>query len=395
MFERFFKIIEGKPILSTIIFTIILSTIGTITYDYYQDWRDIAVPFVSISDIRISPESNSYFLNKDDLIPTSMELMEYLRDDIRASFVGLRKVLPYQRYHDYLKDSKKNILIFDAEKEYFLNSLEGILSILKLKSITENDKEKFFDSVWRNFGRIWASFDVLVSTNDLNLDEILKKELKQKKKHDNMFIFQKVEISCNSPKEKYFLRKKRGATEYLTTQKEADWDELRCSNEISFYKAIEAFDQKALITIFEKILERHKSGLLDDSLYKINNEIDQISRWEIDLIISNKGEEPFGVLPYAFLVVETKKPTKDYKTQKIPLEFRVGYNTLRTYLVSKNGSDRLTFLSKERIGENEEYKKWYTHFKSGNSQCKVELYTTISSNPIISKSVSFEASSVQ
>ncbi len=212
----------------------------------------------------------------------------------------------------------------------------------------------------------------------------------KKEKDNSILIFQKINIDNESKKEKYILRKKRGAIEYLSSKRKEDWDDLRRENEIKFYEALEGFDQKKLIMIFEKILERYENKLLPDSLKKIEYEIDQISRWEVDLIILNAGENPLGILPYAFLIVETKKPTNDYQSYKIPLEYRIDYNTLRTVLIGGKSSARITFLSKERIGENPENIKWYEYFRNGNSQCKVELYTSSKSDPVFSEYVSFE-----
>ena len=164
------QLMEKRPITSTIIFTVLLSTISTFTYDKYRDWKDAAVPAIDMSDIRISPESNHLFLKGDDLIPTSQELMEYLRDDVRTAFIGLGKILTYKTYYDYLKVNKKNIVIFNTDKKDFMSSLNDILQILKTKNPTENDKEKFFDIVWRNYNRIWSSFNLLISSGLMNLE---------------------------------------------------------------------------------------------------------------------------------------------------------------------------------------------------------------------------------
>ena len=131
MLRHILLFVERRPVLSTAIFSILFSTLGTFFYDYYRDWKQAAVPVVKLSDIRISPESNKFYLKDDDLIPTSMELLEYLRGDIRIGFCGLSKLFPYKVYYNYLKENRKNIMIFDSEKAYFLNSLKEILLILK------------------------------------------------------------------------------------------------------------------------------------------------------------------------------------------------------------------------------------------------------------------------
>lgn len=395
MFKCLGNIIEDRPVISSITLTVLVSAISVLIFDIYRDWRDSAVPIVNLSDIRISPESNKYFLKEDDLIPTSIELMEYLRGDVRTGFIGLQKVTTYKKYYNYLNQNRKNIIVFDSEKKQFMDSLLNILQLLKIKNPTEKDKEKFFDIVWRNYGRIWGSFDVLISSGLINIAYFEKSHDSDKEKADKTtFVFQKVLISRDSSKEKYILRKRKGSIEYISSGQDSDWDDLRRENEIKFYKAIESFNQNVLISIFEKILDRYENKLLSDSLKKIEYEIDQISRWEVDVLISNRGKRTFGILPYAFLVVETKQPSKEYQSYRIPLEYRIDYNTLRTLLLPGDNSSRITFLSKERIGENNDNKKWYAHYISRNSQCKIEIYTTLESGPIFSEYVSFEPSKV-
>lgn len=396
MLKRLVKIIESKPVISTLVFTILVSSISIVTHDFYRDWKDAAVPIIILSDIRISPESNNYFLQKNDLIPTSIELMEYLRGDVRAGFIGLKKIVAYEKYYNYLNQNRKNIIVFDSEKEHFMNSLNTLLQLLKIKNPTEKDKEKFFDIIWRNYNRIWGTFDVLISSRLIDIEyfeKFNKKNNKEKASHAS-FVFQKVLVKSDSPRERYILRKSKGAVEYISSGQDSDWDDLRRLNEIKFYEAIESFNQIVLINVFEKILERYEKKLLPESLKKIEYEIDQISRWEVDLIISNKGEKAFGLLPYAFLIVETKQPTKEYKNYKIPLEYRVDYNTLRTIMLSGDSSARITFLAKERIGENIKNIEWYNHFITGNSQCRIEIYTTLKNSPFVSENVSFEPSKI-
>ena len=276
-----------------------------------------------------------------------------------------------------------------------MKSLNTLLQLLKIKNPTEKDKEKFFDIIWRNYGRIWGAFDVLISSRLIDIEYFDKfNNTNIKKTSHTSFVFQKVLVKRDSPQERYILRKSKGAVEYISSGQDSDWDDLRRSNEIKFYKAMESFNQSVLINVFEKILERYEKKLLADSLKKIEYEIDQISRWEVDLIISNKGKKALGLLPYAFLIVETKQPTNEYKSYRIPLEYRIDYNTLRTYILAGDDSARITFLAKERIGENIETIKWYNHFMNGNSQCRIEIYTTLKNSPFVSETVSFERSKI-
>ena len=261
MLKRLVKIIESKPVISTLVFTILVSSISIVTHDFYRDWKDAAVPIIKLSDIRISPESNNYFLQKNDLIPTSIELMEYLRDDVRAGFIGLKKIVAYEKYYNYLNQNRKNIIVFDSEKEHFMNSLNTLLQLLKIKNPTEKDKEKFFDIIWRNYNRIWGAFDVLISSRLIDIEyfeKFNKKNNKEKASHAS-FVFQKVLVKSDSPQERYILRKSKGAVEYISSGQNSDWDDLRRLNEIKFYEAIESFNQIVLINDSVDLLASQKN----------------------------------------------------------------------------------------------------------------------------------------
>jgi hypothetical protein len=389
--EQLEKRIYTEAIVSSTL-TFIITVLAAIVMVYFIDWHTAPKPIIQLTDIRVSPTYNPYYISNEDLIPTSTELLEKLQKDIRCVFIGLNKYQPYSQYYTYLKMNRNLLLTFDSEKQDYLQAIDSILKILKQSPITENDQIEIFNLLWYNASRFSNGFAYLINSSAPCLDEILKRVSADGQQDSNdpndlfAFVLQTVDLDSESKKVVCRIFRKKGTIEVIIFNRQANMGDYTWAIQLEICKALAKLDTIALIPIFEKFKELYTKGVDDSALKEVEREIDRISRWEIDILISNEGDTAFAALPYASLFVTPKSPTNE-KENIMPLEVRQGYNVLNTQVVQGNSAIRITFTSTYRVGEDDWY---YDHFNNRNAQCRIGMYTSSGRKIIYSNVVPFE-----
>lgn len=276
--------------------------------------------------------------------------------------------MPYKKFQQDL-DEDEHILNDHFEGWNRLKAnLPRLRALLERGAqITENEKNEFYDLWERNDGLIYSKLRGDFRRGTLTL---------QHKQHNGVPTYRLFQEKMGGAQ--IWIVDKKGGMYASTLTPETERD-LPLNKEVA--EDLAFFDSLTLMSFLDICEKPETSGeqVNKGALDEIFRARRQLSRWTVQIAISNKGDSPVAFLPQALLRIETTElivaGKRWGKPTEIPLEHRDDNSELAPIYLEKGGAQLVKYSSTNFIKDIEPSDSLLQAYDLGGFNCYAQLST--------------------
>lgn len=338
--------------------------IGVIVTSIYQSAR----PSVNVIAVQPSVAANKQFITDTTPVPVPPSLASATEKSFWVAAMR-DSTMPYKRFEDTLDEDEHDLNKYFEDWNRFKVDLPRLRALLeRAAELSENEKNELFDLWERNDGFIFGALRGEYNRGTVTLPH---------KQHSGTPFFRLVEETTQSGNTIWMVSRKGGLyASYLFPQRKQD---LAVNKEVA--EDLAFLDAPVLMSFLD-VCERPENGAGEankETLDEISRARRQISRWTVQIAISNAGDSPIAFLPQALLRVETSDlmvaGKRWGKPVEIPIEHRDENSELAPIYLEKGSAKLVKYSSTAYIKDIEPGASLLQAFDLGGFDCYVQLST--------------------
>lgn len=345
-----------------VVATITSAALGALVSSYFER----ANPTAAITDIGISSKHNERFgKNQVVKIPTGDAVFHHMEESLwtrsaEATTMKLEEVVTL------LSENKSTV-------DELLKSIDAFrLALPELKRLLSAPPgaiaaEMFFDKWQRSHNFIVSAID-----GRLRFGEFVGPPAKDYGSQKPYLILTTETMTIEGMQRPVYQVTKRGG-KFSSLHHAAKQSQDVAM--LTIAKALVFFDQKALQTYLDAVVDETQTYALHEQMQKeIDEYMKGYSRWTVSLLISNTGSHTISFSPTATLYINTRGTSVGSKFTIVDLESRGEDGEPEPVTIAGGESKLITYGSQKLVNADDHWKQLLNLFDSLSRECFVILH---------------------